>query len=226
MRRLLLLAIAPSLLAQSPEELLAAADRHRHPWSAFRVDIRLQVDKASQAWRVHARENGDARVDGLSAKEQGRSVLVLGDDMYLLLPDAKRPVKVSPQQRLLGPASGGDLARSRFSDDYSAVISGEEVVEGEPCHRLDLQARRPIVAFQKGTLWVAKTGRRPVKAEFRMASGKLARTVVFHEGIPVQGRPVLRAMDVVAPSGKLELHFEGWAPEPSDPDRFRLPSKP
>lgn len=223
-RRLLLLVTAPLLLAQAPEDLLAAADRHRHPWPAFRVDISLKVGKEAQSWRVHARENGDARVDGLSAKEKGRSVLVLGDDMYLLLPDAKRPVKVSPQQRLLGPASGGDIARSRFAEDYTAVLDGEDTVEGESCHRLLLQAKRPLVSFQKATLWVAKAGRRPVKAEFRMASGKLARTVRFREGAPVQGRSVLRAMEVEAPGGSVELRFEGWSPETPDPESFKLPA--
>lgn len=222
----LLLLAAPLLQAQTPEELLAAADRHRHPWPAFRVDISLKVGKDAQSWRVHARENGDARVDGLSTKEKGRSVLVLGDDMYLLLPDAKRPVKVSPQQRLLGPASGGDIARSRFAEDYTAVLDGEEAVEGEPCHRLQLQAKRPVIAFQKATLWVAKAGRRPLKAEFRMASGKLARTVRFREGSPVLGRSVLSAMEVEASGGRVELRFEGWHPETPDPESFKLPTPP
>ncbi|HJV22334.1 MAG TPA: hypothetical protein VJ570_06545, partial [Holophagaceae bacterium] len=114
MRRLLPLVAGLSLLGQSPvaEDLLSAADRHRHPWGAFQVVIALKVGREEQKWRVHARDNGDARVDGVSEKEKDRSVLVLGDDMWLLLPNAKRPVKVSPQQRLLGPASGGDIART------------------------------------------------------------------------------------------------------------------
>ncbi|HJW33632.1 MAG TPA: outer membrane lipoprotein-sorting protein [Holophagaceae bacterium] len=221
-----------SLGAQAPEaakpfpgaeELLTAADRHRHPWASFQVEIGLKVTREEQRWRVHSRENGDARVDGLSEKEKGRSVLVLGDDMWLLLPNTKRPVRVSPQQRLLGPASGGDIARTRFQEDYSAEVTGEETVEGESCHRLELKARRPAVAFQKATLWVAKVGRRPVKAEFRMASGKLARTVRFKEGGVVQGRPVLRSMEVEGSGGKVELRFEKWAPEGVDPAMFKLP---
>ncbi|MBI3130986.1 MAG: outer membrane lipoprotein-sorting protein [Acidobacteria bacterium] len=218
-------ALGVTLAAQAPTaaELLTAADRHRHPWSAFQVEIGLKVSRDEQRWRVHTRENGDARVDGLSDKEKGRSVLVLGDDMWLLLPNTKRPVRVSPQQRLLGPASGGDIARTRFQEDYSAEVAGEEAMDGEPCHRLELKARRPAVAFQKATLWVAKAGRRPVKAEFRMASGKLARTVRFREGGTVQGRPVLRSMEVEASGGKVELRFEKWSPEPPEPSMFKLP---
>ncbi len=213
------------LLAQVPsaEALLIAADRHRHPWNAFQVEIGLKVGREEQRWRVHSRENGDARVDGLSEKEKGRSVLVLGDEMWLLLPNTKRPVRVSPQQRLLGPASGGDIARTRFQEDYAAEVTGEERVEDEACHRLELKARRPAVAFQKATLWVAKAGHRPVKAEFRMASGKLARTVRFKEGGPVLGRPVLQSMEVEASGGKVELRFEKWSPEAADASLFKLP---
>ncbi len=225
MRSLLFLIASAALLAQAPsaEELLVSADRHRHPWASFQVEIGLKVSREEQRWRVHSRENGDARVDGVSEKEKGRSVLVLGDEMWLLLPNTKRPVRVSPQQRLLGPASGGDIARTRFQEDYAAEVSAEETVEGEPCHRLELKARRPAVAFQKATLWVAKAGRRPVKAEFRMASGKLARTVRFREGGAVLGRPVLKSMEVEGAGGKVELRFDKWSPEASDPARFTLP---
>jgi len=212
----------------SVETLLAEADRHRHPWPSFRVDVRMGEGRSEQRWRVHARENGDARVEGLSEKERGRSVLVLGDDMWLLLPNAKRPVKVSPQQRLMGPASGGDLARTRFREDYAGI--GEpvpEAVAGEPCLRMELKARRPAVAHQQATLWVARTGSRPVKAEFRLASGKLARTVTFEAGPAVAGRAVIQAMHLEAPDGsRVTLHFAGWASEPPDEARFALPQLP
>ena len=214
------------LLAQTPEALLSEADRHRHPWASFRVDVRLGGGKEEQRWRVHARENGDARVEGLSDKEKGRSVLVLGDDMWLLLPNAKRPVKVSPQHRLLGPASGGDIARTRFREDYAP--EGEAVpvdIDGTPCLRLDLRARRPAVTHQRAVLWLATEGHRPVRAEFRLASGKLARTVTFEPGPALSGRPVIQAMRMMSPDGSVAVvRFSNWAPEPVDEARFALPA--
>lgn len=224
---LLALATGTLLPAQAPETLLAEADRHRHPWPSFRVEVRMGEGRTEQRWRVHARENGDARVEGLSDREKGRSVLVLGDDMWLLLPQAKRPVKVSPQQRLMGPASGGDLARTRFREDYLPMGDPvPETVAGEPCLRLDLKARRPAVAHQRASLWVATAGHRPVKAEFRLASGKLARTVWFEPGAAA-GRPVVQAMRLESPEGdRVVLHFSAWSAEPVEAARFTLPVHP
>ena len=177
---------------------------------------------------MHTRENGDAWVEGLSEKEKGRSVLVLGDDMWLQLPTARKPVKVSPQQRLMGPASGGDLARTRFREDYEP--EGErsmEGVDGVPCHRVPLRARRASVTHPRAVLWLTVEGHRPVKAEFSFASGKKARTVRFEAGDPVLGRPVLRAMVVEGPQGdRTRLAFSAWAPEAERSERFTLEGKP
>lgn len=216
------------LVAQAPEALLADADRHRHPWPSFRVEVRLGEGPGAQVWRVHARENGDARVEGLSEKEKGRSVLVLGDDMWLLLPDAKRPVKVSPRQRLMGPASGGDLARTRFREDYAPAGEATRVdFEGVPALRLELRARRASVTHAKAVLWIAAEGHRPLRADFSLASGKLARTVIFEPGTPVSGRAVIQAMRMTAPDGSAAmLRFSAWSPEPVDEARFTLPKAP
>lgn len=224
MRYLPALFCCASLAAQSGDGLLASVDRLRHPWPAFTVEIELKSVKASQRWKVTARENGDARVEGLSEKEKGRAVLVLGDAMWLLLPGTKRPIKVTPQQRLLGPAAGGDIARTRFAEDYSVKDKMDDVLEGAPCWRLALVARRPSTSFRTASLWIAKDGIRPLRAEFFLPSGKLAKTAVFAPPQTQRGAPVLVRMDLVEPRGaSAELHFDHWAPAVADPGRFELP---
>ncbi len=212
------------LAAQSGDDLLAQVDKLRHPWPSFTVEIELKSAKVSQHWKVTARENGDARVEGLSDKEKGRTVLVLGDAMWLLLPGTKRPIKVTPQQRLLGPAAGGDIARTRFAEDYSVKEKVEDVVDGAPCLRLALAAKRPSTSFRTANLWVAKNGTRPLRAEFFLPSGKLAKTAVFAAPQSQRGAPVLVRMDLVEPKGaSAELHFDHWAPAALDPRLFELP---
>ena len=206
---LLLLAALPAL-AQTGEEILARVDRLRHPWPAFTVELTLTDGKASQRWRVAARENGDARLDGLSDKEKGRAVLMLGDQMWLLLPGSKRPVKVTPQQRLLGAAAGGDVARTRFRVDYSVEALREEDLDDRPCWVLDLQARTPAISARQVRLWVARDRLLPLKAEFRLASGKLARTALFGPPLQAHGQPVLSWMNLVEPGGaKVEVAYGG-----------------
>ena len=224
---LLLAAVVPAL-AQSGEEILARVDRLRHPWPSFTMDLTLKAPGVSQQWKVSARENGDARLDGLSKKEKARTVLLKGDQMWLLLQGTQRPLKVTPQQRLMGPAAGGDVARTRFREDYTVETLAEESLDGRASWRLELAARRPALSARKVILWVAKEGTLPLKAEFRLASGKVQRTALFGAPVESHGQPVLSKMVIEEPSGgRAELLFGNWgkggvdatAFEPPEPDR-------
>jgi hypothetical protein len=224
MRLLTILLCCAPLMSQSSDDLLVAVDKLRHPWPSLTVQVELKSAKASQQWKVTARENGDARVEGLSEKEKGRAVLVLGDSMWLLLPGTKRPIKVSPQQRLLGPAAGGDIARTRFAEDYSVTEKVDEVLDGAPCWKLAMAAKKPSTSFRTANLWVAKNAIRPLKAEFFLPSGKLAKTAVFAAPESQHGASVLVRMDLVEPNGaSAEVHFDHWAPTVVAAKLFELP---
>lgn len=224
MRKLATLLLAAPLLAQSGEQILSNVDKLRHPWPAFAVQVELGDGKRSQAWRVRARENGDARVDGVSAKEKGRSVLVLGDQMWLILPNAKKPVAVSPAQRLLGPAAGGDLARTRFAEDYGVKTLGTGSLEGQAVWLLDLEAKRKSITHRTARLAVSKADGRPLQADFFLASGKAARTAKFGPVGSAAGKRVLTSMTVFEPGGgSAEIRFSAWAPGTADPKTFELP---
>jgi len=223
--RLALVAIAAlPLLAQSGEEILARVDRLRHPWPAFTVELTLKGPGQAQHWKVSARENGDARLDGLSPKEKGRAVLLLDDQMWLLLPGSKRPVKVTPQQRMMGPAAGGDVARTRFREDYTVESLRPEVMEGQACWRLELLARRPALSAHQVVLWVAREGSLPLKAEFHLGSGKLARTALFGPPVQSHGQSVLSWMAIQEPSGApAQVVFGNWSRGGVNPALFELP---
>lgn len=216
--------LVPALVhAQEGAALLAQVDRLRHPWPAYAVEVTLGEGRSAQRWRVQVRENGDARVEGLSKREAGRSVLVLGDRMWLLLPGSRRPVPVTPQQRLLGPASGGDLARTRFSEDYAVEATTPEAWEGQPAVRLDLRARRPALSWRRAHLWVTPDGR-PLAGDFFLPSGKRTRSVRFDAPITVQGTRLIPGLRVLDASGAgIHIAFDRWVPGPQDPARFELP---
>lgn len=220
----LALLAAAGLWAEAPEALLARVDRLRHPWPSFEVEVELKDAKATQRWRVLARENGDARVEGLSEKERGRTVLLLGEQMWLLLPNARRPVRVTPQQRLLGPAAGGDIARARFAEEYTVAGSGEDTFDGRACLRLDLEARRPALSFRRARLWVTTQGV-PLQAEFHLPSGRLAKRVLFDPPVQAAGATVLPGMILEEPGGaKAGVRFKNWSPGRHDPALFELPA--
>ncbi len=222
--RFLVAALVGSVLAaQQGEALLERVDRLRHPWPAFSVEVTLKDRKGEQCWRVRARENGDARVEGLSKKEVGRTVLMLGDEMWLLLPNAKRPIKVSPAQRLMGPAAGGDLARSRFSLDYQIKDVKEESLEGRACRCLELQARKPSLSYRTARLWIEKATGNPIKADYFLPSGKQAKTMHFEPPVSLGSLSVLPGLRVVEPGGaEVSLRFAQWKPGSQDASLYLL----
>lgn len=226
-RTLLPWILAPCLLmAEDGEALLRRVDRCRYPWPGFSMEVELKDGKVAQRWRVTVRGNGDARVDGLSEKEKGRSVLLLGDEMWLLLPGAKRPIKVSPQQRLLGSAAGGDIARFRFATDYTIAGEREEMLENLPRKRLDLQARQTGNSYRKAVLWITAEGA-PVRCDFYFASGKLARTARFGALVLTGTAQVLSELQLEEPSGrKAQLTFSHWQPQTAEDRLFNLPTPP
>lgn len=216
--------------APSGEELLARVDRLRHPWPSFTVELTLKdaslpAAASGQRWKVSARDNGDARLDGLSDKEKGRAVLMLGDQMWLLLPGTRRPLKVTPQQRMMGSAAGGDVARTRFRQDYTVQKVAEDSLGGQACWRLDLSARSAAMSARTVRLWVSRDRQLPLRADFHLASGKLARTALFGPPVQALGQAVLSRMDLIEAGGqKVELTFGGWARGGVDPGRFDLPA--
>lgn len=214
------------LAAQDTDAALKRADRYRYPWPSFSMEVALKEGKLEQRWRILVRENDDARVEGLSPKEKGRAVLLLGDQMWLLLPGAKRPIKVSPQQRLLGPAAGGDIARFRFAADYSVVDEREEPLEDRPARRLELQAKRPGNSYRTAILWTTGEGI-PLRCDFHFASGKLARTARFGPLVQDAGAQVLSSLLLEEPSGrKVVLTFSRWKPGGIQSSLFELPNPP
>ena len=217
------LAAAAPLPAQG-EAILARVDRMRHPWPTFTVELTLASGSSIQRWRVSVGEGGDVRLDGLSPAERGRAVLQKGDDLWLLLPGTKRPIRVTPQQRLMGPASAGDVARTRFAADYRIARMEAGSFEGRPCWRLDLVALRPILSARTVRLWVDQASGAPLQGDFLLASGKPERIVRFGPPVQVEGRPVVPRMEIQEPNGAtLTLSFAHWHPGRVDPALFAVP---
>ena len=127
----------------------------------------------------------------------GRRVLTVGDRMWLMVPGASRPVPITANQRLMGGASIGDVARLRFASDYKAAARPEtETVDGRACRVLDLTAKSPKAPFPKVTLWYDEAARVPARIVFALVSGKPARQVDFTRFSKQDGRTIVAQMDV------------------------------
>lgn len=89
-----------------------------------------QLEKTNQ-YDVYVRENRESLVLFQSATEAGQKMLMLGDNYWLLMPKSRRPIRITPMQKLLGEASVGDISTLTWSDDYQASLEGEDSVQRE-----------------------------------------------------------------------------------------------
>ncbi len=130
-------------------------------------------------------------------KNDGRRILTSGDRMWLIVPGARNPVPITPNQRLMGGASVGDVARLRFSEDFSATLRPEtERIGSKDCFVLDLAAKSPRAAYPRIVLWLDAAATLPVRVLFSLPSGREAKEVTFTKFSRASGKTVVSEMEI------------------------------
>ena len=181
------------------EELLRKSDSYRNGWNSFVLRVRItnyENGKPDEESLYGVSQKGTEKtwVDFLSPRDKGRHMLMLGDDMWVYLPDTSRPIRITPLERLTGDTSNGDVARTNFAVDYTPVYLRSEKVGETLCHVLELTARRKGSTYQRILYWLRTEDARPVKAEFYLTSGKHIKSATFDEYMSVNGHQQLRRM--------------------------------
>ncbi len=189
--------------APSADEILAATDAIRNPGKPFSVTVTLtefaagkQVDTNTLISYSRTQQVGGQFATlvrfVLPARDAGKLMLKNGNDMWFYDPVAKASVRLSPQQRLLGQASNGDVATVNLARDYKAALAGEEEVQdGErqmrKAHKLALTAVSPDVTYASIEMWVDAENNRPIKARFFAESSRLLKTAYYRRFQPQLG---------------------------------------
>ena len=123
--------------APNAEEILTASDAIRNPGKPFAVTVTLteflngrQVDTSTlRSYSRTERQGGQFSSliqFVIPARDAGKLILKNGNDMWFYDPTSKASVRLSPQQRLLGQASNGDVVTVNLAKDYQATIAAEE----------------------------------------------------------------------------------------------------
>ena len=130
-------------------------------------------------------------------KNRGRKILTSGERMWLLVPGASNPLPITANQRLLGGASMGDVARLRFAEDYEATLRpATEPAGGRELRVLDLRAKSPKAAYPRVVLWYDEAARLPAKVQFALPSGKPAKEVAFTRFATSHGKKIVSEMEI------------------------------
>lgn len=167
----------------STKEILRHADRSRGNIGGIIWDVRLSSSEKKSAksytLTVKAKGNNSLAAYTKPAKMKGRILLMKGRNMWFVRKGLRKPVPISPRQRLIGSASNADIASTNYVADYIPTLTGEEKIGGEACYVIDLKSAYKTVSYDRIKYWVSKDRLVGVMAEFYTSSGKLFKTARF-----------------------------------------------
>jgi hypothetical protein len=130
-------------------------------------------------------------------REKGTKMLKLSDQLWTYTPSADRSIRISGHM-LRQSLMGSDLSYEDMMEDpklqnlYDATVIGEDTLLNRPCWILELQAKIQDVAYYSRKIWVDKIRSIILKEERFAKSGKLLKTTVVKEIMPVDNRWVAR----------------------------------
>jgi outer membrane lipoprotein-sorting protein len=198
---LLLLAPASRAVAQSARDIVAAADKVRNPGKPFRStdtlteyvhgqprDADQLVVYAKEDPNTHQFRNIVRYVD--PPRDAGKIALLDGQNLWFYDPASKASVRISPQQRLIGQASIGDVLTVNLAVDYAGTLLGDETItdaehQQRICFHLDLKAVTDTAIYNRVEYWVEHGSLHPVKAKFYSDSGRLLK-ILYYRGYAQQ----------------------------------------
>ena len=196
----LLIAMAAAVLpaaAQTPQEIVASADKVRNPGQPFRSTDTLTEyvsgrPRDQDQLVVYAKEDpGTHQFRNLvryvePPRDAGKIALFDNHDLWFYDPSSQASVRISPRQRLIGQASIGDVLTVNFVVDYATTLLGDETItdadrQRRLCWHLDLKAVTDTAIYNRIEYWVERGSFQPVKAKFYSDSGRLLKILYYRE---------------------------------------------
>ncbi|MGF1910955.1 outer membrane lipoprotein-sorting protein [Vibrio kasasachensis] len=230
--------LSPSFAAMQDVEvsqLIEIADKYRLGEESARVVSVVslykseELDKTRQ-YTVYSRPNRESLVIFNSPVEAGQKMLMLQDNFWLQMPKSRRPIRITPMQKLLGDASIGDISSLTWSEDYQGKwIADEIVVDNNQlpynAHQVELTAKTNGASYQRINLWIEQETGFPIKADLYLRSGKLAKQAYFARGVRDEKLAVIAMtlLDTIQPNNKTVVKYLSVTPWQLE-DKFYNPS--
>lgn len=215
--------------ALDAQKILSASDAVRNPAKPFGLSIVLveyrntkEVDSNTLA--IYSKLDDSGRYRTLVSyvgppRDAGKLVLENGTEMWFFDPSSEASIRISPQQRLLGQASTGDVVTVNFAHDYHADgVTAEDMTDGDRtlrhCYKLALSAGVPDATYHRIELWVEQSTSRPVKGRFYSDSDRLLKTAYyrgFRSELGVERPTEIVIIDGLTPTWVTVMRYSNYA---------------
>ena len=174
---------AINVFAQDANKLLKEVDDNLMPesYESIRKLINEEPDGSKKEFTFFTVKKGKDKIAMLylsPASEKGRSTLRLGENMWLYIPSANKPIRITSLQSVVGGVfNNADIMQLDYSTEYDATYSKGTDAE----YLLDLKAKNKTVAYDRLKMWITKTDKTLRKVEAYSASGMLIKTLEFKD---------------------------------------------
>jgi outer membrane lipoprotein-sorting protein len=188
--------VSPAIGAESALDIVAKADAVRNPGRPFRgtttiTEYRAGKPEARNVLTIFSKIDPPTRqfrnlVRYVDPPRDAGKMVLLGHELWFYDPASKASVRISPQQRLTGQASIGDVLTVNLAIDYVATLSGSEPIADagkaqRQCFHLDLKSATPNATYNRLEYWVETGTYRPIKAKFYSDSGRLLKVLYYRD---------------------------------------------
>jgi hypothetical protein len=177
------LAVNMALGEITANEILRRADEARGNLAGVKWELRiLSLENKRQQKRsivVKAKGYDSLAVLTSPPRVKGQKLLMVDHNMWFAKPGVRKPVPISPRQKLTGGASNGDIAATNYANDYESTGLGDDIIGGESCYVFDLKAINKKATYDHIKYWISKQRLVGVKAEFFSVSGKMFKWARF-----------------------------------------------
>jgi outer membrane lipoprotein-sorting protein len=167
-------------------DLLEDIDKYRNPSDSYQMKVKIVSSKEENPaeFLVYLKGNNKTLIKVLAPKKNlGKNMLMIGENMWVYVPNIKRSVRVSLNQKLTGEAANGDISRMRWAGDYDYKIIKKDARQME----LMLTAKKEGLTYSKIKVWLNLKDKRPLKAEFLTLTEKVIKSADYQDYKKVLG---------------------------------------
>jgi outer membrane lipoprotein-sorting protein len=162
-------------------------------------------------------------------RQKGEVVLFNDRSLWFYKPGQKKPINISPRQKLIGQAANGDLASTQYARDYDATSVSED--KALRAWKLELKAKAKNVTYDRIRYWVDQGKKVAVKAEFLTLSGETFKTAEFQYGndVTLAGKKIpfvseMKIQDAMNATNVTTLRYRNPREEAHSPSIFNVSS--
>jgi outer membrane lipoprotein-sorting protein len=126
-------------------------------------------------------------------RDQGTKMLKLEEQLWIYSPPTDRIIEIAGHM-LRQSVMGSDLSYedlmedNKLTDQYTALVTGSEVVDGHNCWVIKLTAFVSEIAYQEQKLWVDQERNIPLREEMFAKSGTLLKKTELSDVQRINGR--------------------------------------